>query len=48
MDSQTLALYFDFKHNELGSELIDLEGNLVKDCTGNPILCEGTWNDPEN
>ena len=48
MDAQTLALYFDFKHNELGSELIDLEGNLVKDCTGNPILCEWTWNDPGN
>ena len=46
MDTHALALCFDFKHNELGSHLIDFEGKTVKDCTGNLVLCEGSWNDP--
>ena len=48
MHAQTLALCLDFKHNNLVSELIGLEGNTVKECIGNPVLWEGSWNDPGN
>ena len=48
VDVQNLVFHFDFKHKELGSHLIDFEVKKVKDCTGNPVLYEGSCSDTGN
>ena len=50
IDAQTLALHFDYDHDELGRCILYDEGKdedkAVMDCAGDPISCEGSWNDP--
>ena len=48
MDPETIVSFIKFKRSAEGAELLDKDGNAVKDVLGNPVLCQGGWDDPRN
>lgn len=50
MDPNSIALFINWKRYPAGSPLLEI-GNgsvILADVEGNPIRCQGTWNDPNN
>lgn len=48
MSSKLIANFIRFKKGKPGDALLDGSGVPVLDRMGNPVLCQGGWNDPEN
>ena len=48
MNPETIVSFIQFKSSKEGAELLDQDGNVVNDVFGNPILCQGGWDDPKN
>ena len=46
MYDKKIALAIKFKRRAKGTQLQDEAGRDVKDVFGNPIKCQGGWNDP--
>lgn len=48
VNSSTIANYAGYKYGNKDSILLDMDGEIVRDTNGNPILCEGSWSAPIN
>ena len=48
MDPVTIALCFDYKHDDRGSNLLKEDGSHMLDYEGKVASCDGKWKDPGN
>jgi hypothetical protein len=48
VDLNSVKLFIKWKVYTKGTALLDDNGNAVMDLEGNPIVCAGSWNAPDN
>jgi hypothetical protein len=48
MNADNIALFIKWKRTAKSEYLTESSGNIINDVLGQPVLCDGGWNDPKN